>query len=220
MENRFRVRGPNVGPVRWLAWDGRGAWSAIDKRPVDGPLRLTRTGFVGDAQGDPVRHGGPDKAVSAYPLDHYAGWERWLGRPLPPAAFGENLTVEGLTEEAVGIGDVFRLGTALLQVAQPRRPCFKLELRYENRQLPAEVRRTGKSGWYFRVLEEGMVRPGDRLIRLERDPRGVSVAAVMAATDAEPPDPELLGRLADHPALADGYRRKLLGRLERREGGR
>ncbi|MBE3595890.1 MAG: MOSC domain-containing protein [Hydrogenibacillus sp.] len=210
----FQVRSINIGRVKTLARDGRVVHSAIEKRPVERPIYLTKNGFIDDEQGDRENHGGEDKAVCVYPKDHYVYWERWLGTPLPPSAFGENVTVVGLLETAAAIGDVFRLGEAIVQVAQPRRPCFKLELRYGRRQLPAKVRETAFTGFYMRVLEEGWVRPGDALVRIERDPAELTVERVMRATDARPPDSEAIRSIAAHPALAERYRRKLQDLLE------
>lgn len=145
--------------------------SGIDKHPVDAPVRLGWTGFEGDAQGDRQRHGGSDKAVHHYPLDHYAAWIAEIGagkRLAAPGGFGENLSTEGLTEDAVAIGDVFRLGTAVIEVSQGRQPCWKLNHRFDTPDMARRVQATGRTGWYYRVLEEGLVAPDDRLRLLDR----------------------------------------------------
>src|SRR5262249_2606205 len=135
--------------------------SGIFKAGVAGPVRLSALGLEGDGQADLRFHGGPDKAVNAYALAHYPGWEaEWQVSPLAPGAFGENLTIDGQTEESVSIGDVFQLGSAKLQVSQPRFPCWKLERKWRRPGLAARVVETGRTGWYFRVLETGAVEGG------------------------------------------------------------
>jgi MOSC domain-containing protein YiiM len=128
------------------------------KTPVSGPLFLRTVNLDGDGQADLVNHGGPDKAVCAYPAGHYDAWRRELGLPeMPFGGFGENFTVGGLTEAEVCIGDVWRVGGALVQVSQPRQPCWKLARRWRIKDLPGRVVETGRTGWYFRVLQEGAV---------------------------------------------------------------
>lgn len=145
--------------------------SAIAKQPADRPLRLTTLGLAGDEQGDRRVHGGPDKAVHHYPGDHYPAWRADLGtHPLldAPGAFGENISTLGPTEADVAIGDRFRIGTALVEVSQGRQPCFRLDLRFGARGVALRMQDSGRTGWYYRVLEEGMVAPGDMLQLVDR----------------------------------------------------
>ena len=145
--------------------------SAIDKRPVAGPVRFRRFGIEGDMVADTRHHGGPDMAVHHYPHDHYAGWDAWLGGHdllARPAAFGENLMAEGLTEETVCIGDRFRLGTVLLEVSQPRPPCWKIEHRFGRKGMVKRIVAQHICGWYYRVVEEGNAQAGDRLEQVDR----------------------------------------------------
>lgn len=140
--------------------------SGIAKRPVSGPWRITTTGIVGDEQGDLRYHGGPEKALHHYPQDHYPAWAAEIGdHPLlsAPGAFGENLATTGWTEQDVCIGDVACFGSALLQVSQGRQPCFKLDRRFGRTGIALAVQRTGRTGWYWRVLQEGVAEPGDVL---------------------------------------------------------
>ena len=124
-------------------------------------MQVTPTGIEGDGQADLVNHGGVDKAICVYPLAHYPHWQEMIGRELSPAAFGENFTVDGLTEADVCIGDTWRVGEdVLVQVSQPRQPCWKLARRWQRKTLALEVQESGKTGWYFRVLEEGTVQAG------------------------------------------------------------
>ncbi|OCP01925.1 MULTISPECIES: MOSC domain-containing protein [unclassified Ensifer] len=151
--------------------DDRGTLSGIDKQPAIGPVHLGATGFSGDHQGDLKRHGGIDKAVHHYPRDHYRVWTGEIGpvaRLKQPGAFGENLSVVGLIESDVAVGDRFRLGGALLEVSQGRQPCWKLNRRFEIADMARRVQQSGRTGWYYRVIEEGMISAGDRMQRVER----------------------------------------------------
>ncbi|MBM3096184.1 MOSC domain-containing protein [Ensifer sp. T173] len=153
------------------AIDERGTQSGIDKKPVAGALHLSPTGFVGDHQGDLKRHGGIEKAVHHYPGDHYRLWRSEIGPAAVldhPGAFGENLSTSGLTEDDVAVGDRFRLGRALLEVSQGRQPCWKLNKRFGQSDMARRVQQSGRTGWYYRVIEEGRVCAEDALALVER----------------------------------------------------
>jgi MOSC domain-containing protein YiiM len=187
----MRVASVNVGTPAPLRGNGRVVRSAIVKRPVEGAVRIGAGGLEGDRQADLRVHGGPDKAVYAYPLAHYAAWAAALGRDdLAPGHFGENLTVEGIEEDEVRIGDAFRAGSALLEVSQPRVPCHKLAMRMGDPAFQKPFQASGRVGFYLRVLEEGRVRAGDPF-RLER--RGDAAVSVR----------EVSGLLADGAAAGD-----------------
>lgn len=183
--------------------------SGIAKQPVSGRLRLTLTNLAGDEQADRENHGGPDKAVLAYAASHYPLWREELGRDLPFGAFGENLTVLGLDEETVCIGDVFSLGTARLEVSQPRQPCWKLARRWGIKDLTARVEATGRTGWYLRVLEAGEVAAGQSLHLLSRACPEWTVARATRAMRRREADPQLAAALAACPALAKTWREAL-----------
>lgn len=145
--------------------------SAIAKAPVDGMRRVGLLGIEGDEQADLTVHGGADKAIHHYPRDHYGWWAEALGaHPLlaAPGAFGENISTRGLVEKEACIGDRYRLGTALVEISQGRQPCWKLGHRFGVASVPATVVTTRRSGWYYRVIEEGAVGAGDRLDLTER----------------------------------------------------
>ena len=149
-----------------------GSRSAIDKRPLDGAVVIGELGLAGDEQGDPRVHGGPDKAVHHYAFEHYAAWRDELGEsPLlrAPGAFGENISTRGLDEGSVCLGDRFQLGSALLEVSQGRQPCWKLNDRFGAPDMARRVQATGRTGWYYRVLQPGNARAGDAL-RLDARP--------------------------------------------------
>ena len=161
-----------------------GATSSIGSRVlVDRPVMLTSLGFAGDKVGDPTVHGGLDKAVHFYPVEHYAAWAddfrtaRAEPHPLLQTlgGFGENIAASGMTEELVCIGDRFRIGSALVEVSQGRQPCWKIDHHFGVKGMTAGVIRTGRSGYYFRVVEEGLVGPGDRIEQVERARHGWTV---------------------------------------------
>jgi MOSC domain-containing protein YiiM len=209
----MRVVSVNVGTPREVLWRGRWVRTAIFKEPVAVPTPLRRLNLDGDRQADLTVHGGPDKAVYAYPSEHYTDWQSQLGRDLAPGAFGENLTTEGLIEDAVHIGDEFRVGTARLVVTQPRLPCYKLGLRFGD---PGMVRRfleAGRPGIYFAVVEEGIVGPGDPIERVAEDEARISITKMLRLVLDQDADPAALRRLLGVRALAAVWREELEGRI-------
>ncbi len=156
-----------VGLPRTVTTNGQTWRSGIWKESVEGPVYLSRTSLEGDAVADTKAHGGPDKAVLAYSVHHYDYWREVFGRILPIGSFGENFTVSGMTEASIHPGDIFEVGQALIQVSQPRVPCWKLARRLERETIIQEIIYTGYSGWYFRVLQEGKVQAGDILLLKE-----------------------------------------------------
>ena len=171
------------------------------KRPVP-RATLRFDNFDGDGQADLANHGGADKAVCAYPLDHYAYWERALGRKLESAAFSENLTVSGALETDVCVGAVFRAGGATVQVSQPRMPCGKLAGKNGERMLARWISETGYTGFYMRVLSEGLVAAGDTLDIVERHPDRISITDVNGVIYGRSRDLALVERLAGLPEFA------------------
>lgn len=205
-----------VGRIRELPRGGDRYWrTGFWKEPVAGPVAITRSGVQGDERADTKMHGGPDNAVLAYPAEHYPGWERELGRPLPSGGFGENLTVTGQTETIVFIGDIYRAGTALLQVSQPRQPCWKMARRWEVRDLAARSEATGRTGWYLRVLEEGHVAPGDQIRLVERAQSEWSVARALQLLRGQAADAAAMRALAMCKLLATNQRIMLALKVEK-----
>jgi MOSC domain-containing protein YiiM len=210
----MRVLSVNVGMPREVPWNGSIVLTGIFKEPVAIRIPLHRLNLDGDAQADLTVHGGPDKAVYAYPSEHYRGWETKLGISLPPAAFGENLTTEGLIEDQVQIGDEFRVGTARLVVTQPRLPCYKLGIRFGNSGMVKTFLKAGLPGIYFAVVDEGAVGPGDTVERLHTDERRITVRDMLALIlDPDAPTDELQ-RLLDIPVLAAVWREEIQARLD------
>ncbi|MED2972087.1 MOSC domain-containing protein [Fictibacillus sp. B-59209] len=204
----------NTGKADVLSWQGKDISSAINKKPSRGPLFLSNLQFEGDIQADTVHHGGPDKAVCVYSHNHYAYWEKGLGISLDVPSFGENLTVEGLTEKEVFIGDIFRLGEALVQVSQPRQPCFKVAAKLKQPLMIKYIQDTSFSGYYLRVLEEGTVSPGDKLVIEEKHRAGISVEFVNRMTYIDKENREGLTMLAGLNELAEGWRSAMKKRLD------
>jgi MOSC domain-containing protein YiiM len=203
----------NVGMPREAVWRGEVVRTGIFKSAVPGRVALRGHNIEGDGQADLRVHGGADKAVYGYPSEHYGFWCEWLGvDDLPWGAFGENLTTEGLLETEVCIGDRFRIGSALLEVSQPRIPCANLALRHERADLPKHFLASGRSGFYFRIIEHGELAAGDAIVRDVPDPRRLSVAEVQSLARAKG-DPALIRRAAEHPALAEVWRADLRKRL-------
>jgi MOSC domain-containing protein YiiM len=197
-----------AGTVQPLA---RGERSAIVKSPIAGRVQIGFLGIEGDQQADLSVHGGPDKALHHYPADHYGYWAtKAVDHPLlnAPGAFGENISTFGLLENGVCIGDRFRLGTALLEVSQGRQPCWKQAARMEWSTLPAMMVRERRSGWYYRVIEEGQVETGDALQLLDRPLPEWSVRRVFGLIIGgdHKADPAALPLVAAMEALFDGWR--------------
>ncbi len=208
METNIRVEGLFVGAAR-ERWPGRPP-SAIGKSQTDGPLDLTHTGFSSDQQADLAVHGGPDKALHHYASDHYAFWQTekpHLAAKLVPGGLGENLSTFGLTETDVCIGDVFSLGTAQVQISQGRQPCWKLNMHLGDDTLAARFQKTGRTGWYYRVLETGVVCLGDRLTLQARPQPAWPLNAVIAARFDPKVPAETAAQLAALPELADNWRK-------------
>jgi len=158
--------------------------SAFAKYPVEGPVRITKMGIEGDEQADRKHHGGSHMAVHHYPRDHADFWRGAIGEHAlldDPGAFGTNLAVTGLTESAVKLGDRFRCGSAILETSQPRMPCWKIEHRFQKKAMVAKIIKTGRSGWYYRVIEEGTAQAGDRIERISTGATDWTIERVILA---------------------------------------
>lgn len=211
----WTIAGLYVG--RAAAFGPKGESSAIVKSPVD-RAEVTHLGLAGDEQADLSVHGGPDKALHLYPRDHCDWWR--MQRPNMRAAldagarFGENLTIADIDENAVAIGDRFRLGTALVEVSQGRQPCWKLGHRFGDPGLVAAVVQSVRCGWYFRVIERGRVAVGDAMTCVERPHPDLTVDRVFRALFHPAADRTLLAELAGLATLAQSWRERALQRLQ------
>jgi MOSC domain-containing protein YiiM len=178
----MRIVSLSVGRPRTIHYVDRDVTTAIFKSPVPGPLLLRRLNLDGDAQADLQVHGGRNKAVYAYPSEHYEFWRKeFPEQELPWGMFGENLTTEGLTEENACIGDHFRIGEAVVKVTQPRMPCYKLGIRFGRPDMVKRFLASRRSGIYFAVVEEGLVDTGDTIERIEENENRLSIADVNRA---------------------------------------
>ena len=212
------VRAVLVGTVAPLG--ARGVPSGIDKHPVAGAVQVRREGLTGDEQGDRKHHGGPEKAVHHYAFEHYARWRKedpalaWrLDRD---GAFGENLSTVGMTEADVCIGDIYRLGTALVQISQARQPCWRLNERFRSPAMARRVQESGRTGWYYRVLEEGTVCRGGRIALVERRRSDWPLARVLDVLYRRTLDVDALAALSDLPELSRSWRELARRRIETR----
>jgi MOSC domain-containing protein YiiM len=182
--------------------------SAFVKRPVAGRVMVERLGLTGDQQADLRVHGGPDKAIYCYPIEHYGKWlaERPSAESLlVPGGFGENLTTRGLDEDQICLGDVLRIGSVTTQVTQPRRPCFKLGLRFADAQMLRAMLRSGRSGWYLRVLEPGLVEAGASITIMDRLNPSWPISRLNRLIDGHGQRDEL-AELASLPGIAKDLR--------------
>ena len=203
------VESLNIGLPKKELFYGKEITTGICKRPVSVPLRLRKLGFDGDGVADTKNHGGPDKAVCVYSFDHYPFWEKILGIKLPAAAFGENLSVSNLKEDDVCIGDIYLLGTATVQISQPRQPCRTLAARYGRNDLVKLVVNSGYSGFYFGVMQEGVVKVGNPLILEEKDPQKISVAFANRIYHHDRRNREGIESVLAVPALSESWQRSL-----------
>lgn len=205
-----------VGQVGSLAGDG--AATGIHKTAVRDARWLDAGGVAGDAQANLIHHGGSERALNHYPTEHYAVWrQRYPGTDdvFVPGVLGENITTQGMTEENVGIGDVFTLGDAVIQIAQPRMPCAKIGARTGIAGLARAVAGQGLAGWLYRVLEAGPIRAGDTLARIEQAEHGITLADLWCAYNARRPDAiqrRQMITLAAQPTLAPAWRKTLAKR--------
>ena len=210
----MRVVSVNIGLPREIEWQGKLVTTAIFKEPVAGRVALRSLNLDGDRQADLSVHGGREKAVYAYPVEHYRQWRAELADgALPYGAFGENLTTEGLREDAVHVGDRVRVGSAELVVTQPRLPCYKLAARFQRADMVKRFLASGRTGFYLAVLREGAVGAGDAIELLARDELGVTIAEITRLYVGKDPDDAALRRAIRVPALPASWRAHFLERL-------
>lgn len=219
----MKVISVNVGLLREVSWKDKTVSTGIFKEPVQGPVQLKSLSFAGDIQADLTVHGGITKAVYAYPVEHYTYWRHNLPeKELPWGMFGENLTVEGLSEEAVNIGDRFRLGSAEVTATEPRMPCYKLGIKFGSADMVKKFLDSRLTGVYFSVAKEGEVCAGDSLELISRDENNIKVADLTRLYVGEIDDAELLQRMLQVEVLPSQWqdlcRQKLAKYTRKNEG--
>lgn len=204
----------NVARPQLIVYQGKTISTGIFKQPVSGAVQLRSLNFEEDSQADLSVHGGPYKAVYAYPSEHYAFWQEELTTThLPWGMFGENLTTEGLFEADLHIGDRLGIGTAVVTVRQPRTPCYKLVAKFQRTDMLERFLRSGRSGFYFSVEKEGVVQSGDSFDTLTHEPEAVSIAEMNRLFVADKYDKRLLEKAIATPALPEDWREYLAQRL-------
>ncbi len=206
----MKVLSVNVGLPREVRAGGRAVLTSIFKDPAPGLVAIVGDNLVGDRQSDLTVHGGPFKAVYAYPSEHYDFWRHELpGVELPWGSFGENLTITGLLEDDVHVGDRLRVGSAELVVTQPRLPCFKLGIRFGRADMVRRFQRSGRTGFYFSVARAGEMGAGDPLTVIERHPAAVSIPEIFAMYIDGAGEQARVRQVVELPALPDSWRAEL-----------
>jgi MOSC domain-containing protein YiiM len=203
----------NVALPKEITYRGRTIWTGIFKEPVEGRRRVEHLNLEGDRQADLRVHGGRDKALYVYDRANARHWEGRLGRAMPPGQFGENLTVEGMAETQISIGDRFSIGSAVVEVSEPRAPCFKLGIKMGDPTLLKPFLESGRTGFYLRVIQEGEIGAGDGITLIGRDPDRVTVLEATRLLFSPSPDPSAARRALRIQSLSDRLRRAFAERL-------
>ena len=204
----------NLGLPREVVWHGHPVITGIFKQPVAGRVVLRKLNLDGDRQADLTVHGGEYKAVYCYPLAYYDYWKRELpGRDLPLGMFGENFTTQGLFEDELHVGDRLQVGSAIVMVRQPRIPCYKLAAKFQRDDILERFLRSGRSGFYFSVEQEGTVATGDALSFLSRERESITIAEINRLFAADKYNRPLLEKAIASPALSESWRDYFAKRL-------
>jgi MOSC domain-containing protein YiiM len=212
----MKIVSVNVGLPREVIWKGKKVTTGIFKEPVEGRVMMRRLNLDGDRQADLSVHGGPTKAVYMYPVEHYDYWRGELPEMnLPWGMFGENLTTDGLREETVNIGDRLRIGSAEVMVTEPRMPCYKLGVKFGREDIIKRFLRSGRTGFYVAVLQEGEVGAGDTADLIARDGNNITVADITRLYVSEKDNLDLLHRAVRVEALPEGWRDYFLKQIEK-----
>ncbi len=212
----MKIESINVATPIEKLHDGRKILTGIFKSPVQGAVSVTKLNLAGDGQADLTVHGGVDKAVYAYSLDHYAYWQEMLKvQSLPYGQFGENLTIAGLDEASSCIGDQLQIGTTVFAITQPRQPCFKLGIRFDDSEMPRLFTKSARTGFYLKVLREGRLTAGDEVTTIERGKGEVSVKELFLAyfNPTAKESKAVYARALEVPDLSASWRTSISNRL-------
>jgi len=199
----------NISKPKPITYNGKIVHTGIFKEPISGTVMLREKNIDGDGQGDLKVHGGTYKAIYGYPIEHYSHWQQKLNRDdLSYGQFGENLTVEGMLEDEVHIGDIFQIGTTVkLQITQPRVPCFKLGYKMGLPEFPKQFLESRRVGFYFRVLAEGEITAGDAISRIEIAPKPMSVKEILNLRYFHTDNHEKIAKARKLPALSPSWKK-------------
>lgn len=215
IQPRMRLLSLNVGRPQLMTYKGQTISSGIFKKPVRGPIELRTLNLDGDRQADLSVHGGPHKAVYAYPSEHYPYWRGELpGVDLPDGVFGENFTTQGLSEEDLHIGDRLQIGSSIVMVRQPRTPCYKLAAKFRRDDMIERFLVSGRSGFYFSVEKEGTVAAGDTFELLRRNDAGITIAEMNRLLASDRYNQVLLNKAIATPALPEPWREYFSKRID------
>jgi MOSC domain-containing protein YiiM len=198
------IKSVNIGLPKEVEWRGKKVLTGIFKYPTSLALQVTYNGIEGDGQGDLIHHGGQDKAVYAYPLEHYSYWQEFLGRDnLRMGMFGENLTIEGLLDTDVCLGDYFQFGTAVLMAIQPRMPCSKTGLPFNDPKMTQHFARSRRNGFYFRVIQEGVLQQEDEIKMIRKSEYNITIQEVVDCYAKPKQNRERVQQILSVPFLPD-----------------
>jgi MOSC domain-containing protein YiiM len=217
-QNTARILSVNISLPREIDYGGQKISTGIFKEPIEGRITLRTLNLDGDRQADLSVHGGPDKAVYAYPVEHYEYWHSvFPDLVMPNGMFGENLTVEGLIESEISVGDVFRIGSASVIATQPRMPCYKLGVKFGRMDVIKKFLASGRSGIYFKVSKEGEVATGDTIHQITKDPNQITISDIVRLYSIEREDLQTMRRAVKVDALPKGWKRYFLEQIQRLE---
>lgn len=213
-----KILSVNVSLPKEIDFEGQKVRTGIFKEPVEGRVMLRTLNLDGDKQADLTVHGGPDKALYAYPIEHYEYWRRMLTNiEMSNGMFGENLTVDGLKESEVSIGDVFQIGSSKVIATQPRMPCYKLGVKFGRMDILKMFLASGRSGIYFKVLEEGEVGAGDTIEQIRKYPNGITISDVVRLYASDKEDIKMMRRVVKVEPLPEGWKHYFLEQIKRIE---
>jgi MOSC domain-containing protein YiiM len=209
-----KILSVNVSLPKEIDFEGQKVTTGIFKKPVERRLMLKTLNLDGDRQADLTVHGGPDKAVYAYPIEHYEYWRKVFPTiEMPNGMFGENFTIEGLMEKEVSIGDVFQIGSSRVIATQPRMPCYKLGVKFGRMDVLKKFLASGRSGIYFKVSKEGEVGAGDTIEQIGKDPNRISISDIIRLYTSEKEDIESMRRAVKVEALPEGWKHHFLEQI-------
>jgi MOSC domain-containing protein YiiM len=213
-----KILSVNVSLPKEVDFEGQKVTTGIFKKSIDGRIMLRTLNLDGDKQADLTVHGGPDKAVYAYPIEHYEFWRKvYPDMEMPNGMFGENFTIEGLMESEVSLGDSFEIGSSKVIATQPRMPCYKLGVKFGRMDVLKKFLASGRSGIYFKVLEEGEVGAGDPIIQIKKDTNQVGITDIVRLYSSDREDIEMMRRAVKVEALPEGWRDYFLEQIRRVE---